>query len=98
MSLAPTTKYTYRQGVAIYVQYCRFINIECRADYVIPPDNNLMLLFVSYLVFHRKLTYAGIKPYIYAVRHWVMEEGFKDPTLHHGKKWLKFQSLVAVIR
>lgn len=98
MALAPTTKATYKQGRSVYVQFCKFVHLECRTDFIVPPDNNIMLLFVSYLAYYRHLTYAGIKPYIYAIRNWAIDQGFKDPTKHHGKKWYKFQSLVAGIK
>lgn len=57
-----------------------------------------MLLFISYLAYVRRLTYNGIKPYIHGVQNWALDRGFKDPTRHNGKKWHRFQKLVAGIK
>ena len=74
------------------------MHIDARPMFMKPPNRYMLLYFISYLAYSRRMTYNGIKPYIYDVRHWCMTTGFPDPTCYHGRTWHKYRSLVTGVK
>ena len=61
-ALSIGTKKTYGQGKSMYIKFLKYINFGCN---VLPPNYEMMLLFIAYLPYYRKLSFQCIRTYIY---------------------------------
>lgn len=55
-------------------------------------------MFIAYLAIYRKMTYAGIKSYVYGVRDWALNKNCKDPTKGSGRQQHRYQKLMRGIK
>ena len=88
------TKRTYRAGMVAYENFLRSIKFNQGSRIT----HELLLCFIAYLTEDLRLAYATIKVYIYAVRDWALENGYKDPTTATGSRRHKYYKFLAGVR